>query len=202
MNDASPGNAPAPKPDEAAAASASVSRPDLISVLALAVSVFALAIGAWQTRLMQSQARAGVWPYLAIGYTYSSNVDTNAYLWTIDNNGVGPARVQSVKLSLDGKPMRNWDEVLSALGTPKRPNMATTSFAGAVIPPNTNRETTIAAIRVHDRELATLFKNAIERFRMDICYCSVYDDCWTAHWQQWQVDAVDRCTNDGVQFEQ
>lgn len=178
------------------------SRPDLISMLALAVSVFALAVGAWQTRLMQSQARASVWPYLAIGYTYTSDVDTNGFIWTIDNNGVGPARVQSVAVGLDGKPMRNWEEMIAALGMHERPSTATTSFAGAVIPPNTNRETTVVALRVHGRELATLFKDAIPRFTMDICYCSVYDDCWVAHWQRWQVDAVDRCPAESVPFEQ
>lgn len=196
----------APPPNEApvppAPPSSSPSRPDLISVFALAVSVFALAIGAWQTRLMQSQARASVWPYLAIGYTYSSNVDSNGFIWTIDNNGVGPARVQSVTVRLDDKPMRNWDEVIAALGMREHASTATTSFAGAVIPPNANRETTVAAVRVHGRELATLFKDAIPRFKMDICYCSVYDDCWVSHWQRWQVDAVDHCRADGVQFEQ
>ncbi len=175
---------------------------DLSSVLALAVSVFALALGAWQTRLMQSQARASVWPYLSIGYTYSNNIDADAFIWTIDNNGVGPARVQSVTLSLDGKPMRNWAEVLAVLGTSKHLNTAITSFAGSVIPPNTNRETTVSAIRVNDQEFGMLFKNAIDRFRMDICYCSVYDECWIAHWQRWRVDPVDRCPVDGVQFEQ
>jgi hypothetical protein len=28
---------------------------------------------------------------------------------------------------------------------------------------------------------------------MDICYCSVYDDCWVAHWQNPKVDAVAGC---------
>jgi hypothetical protein len=189
-------------PNPTPAAPAHRSRPDLVSVFALAVSVFALAIGAWQTRLMQSQARASVWPYLTIGYTYTSNVDVNGFIWTIDNNGVGPARVQSVELSLDGKPMRNWKEVIAALGASGHANTSTSSFAGAVIPPNTNRETTIAAIRANDRELAGLFKNAIARFDMTICYCSVYDDCWIARWQQWRTDAVDRCRTDGVQFQQ
>ena len=85
------------------------SRPQLsniTSAVALAVSVFALAIGAWQTRLMQTQARASVWPYLSIGYTYSSDTDENAFIWRVDNNGVGPARVERVSLSLDGRPMK------------------------------------------------------------------------------------------------
>lgn len=191
-----------PTPDSTTAAPSRLrSRPDLISVLALAVSVFALAIGTWQTRLMQSQARAS-WPYLSIGYTYTSGVDADAFLWTIDNNGVGPALVQSVSMRLDGKPMRNWNEVLVALGSKQRANMATTSFAGSVIPPSTNRETTISAIRANDHDVAALFKGAIQRFRMDICYCSVYDDCWVAHWQRWRAEAVDRCPAVDVPFEQ
>ena len=67
-----------PQPSEAARSR----RPqlsNLTSGLALAVSVFALAIGTWQTRLMQTQARASVWPYLSIGYTYSSDTDENPY---------------------------------------------------------------------------------------------------------------------------
>ena len=38
---------------------------------------------------------------------------------------------------------------------------------------------------------------------MDICYCSVYDECWVAHWQKTRVDAVARCETEGlVQFEE
>ena len=171
------------------------------SALALAVSVFALALGAYQTRLMQSQARASVWPYLSIGYSYTSNVDKDAFIWTVNNNGVGPAKVESVTLTLDGKPMKRWEEVLVALGVATTPSTAMSSIGGEVIPPNTNRETTIAPIKVHEREAARLFKAAEKRFRMDVCYCSVYDDCWVAHWQQAKVDPVARCEAVGTQFE-
>lgn len=171
-----------------------ISLSDLGSAVALAASVFALALGAYQTRLMQTQARAGVWPYLSIGYTYSNNVDRDAFIWTVNNNGVGPARVESVKVSLDDKPMRDWAQMLVALGADSTvSSMATSSIGGEVIPPSTNRETTVAPIRLNERTVAKLFKAAEHRFRMDICYCSVYEDCWIAHWQQSRVDAVDRC---------
>jgi hypothetical protein len=172
--------------------------PNLSSVVALAVSVFALLIGAYQTQLMQTQAHASVWPYLAMGYTYSNDVHRDAYIWTIDNNGVGPAKVEYVMLSLDGKPIRRWDEVLSAFGVEKRPSMATTELKGVVIVPNTNRETTIQAIKIHSVEVAAQFKQATERFAMDICYCSVYDDCWIAHWQKAKVDPVAQCDATGL----
>jgi hypothetical protein len=167
------------------------------SALALAVSVFALALGAYQTRLMQSQARASVWPYLSIGYSYTNGVDKSAFIWTVNNNGVGPARIESVALTLDGKPMKNWPQVLETLGVTTQPSTAMSSIGGEVIPPNTNRETTIAPITVNEREAAKLFKLAEHRFGMDICYCSVYDECWIAHWQQSRVDAAARCESGG-----
>ena len=167
--------------------------PELTSALALAVSIFALAIGAWQTRLMQSQARASVWPHLEIGYTYNSNVDENGFLWRIDNNGVGPARIETIALTFDGKPMRHWRDALEALGFKGELHMSTSSLAGEVIPPSLNRETAIEALRVNQRELAAAIKQNATRFGMDICYCSVYDDCWVAHWLKPKPDPVARC---------
>jgi hypothetical protein len=167
--------------------------PNLTSMLALAVSIFALAIGAWQTRLMQSQARASVWPHLSIGYTYNTNVDENGFIWSIDNNGVGPARIERIAVTLDGKPMKTWKDVLLALGFHGEMRVSTTSFSGDVIPPSLNRETAIAAIRINTADAAATFKAAVPRFTMDICYCSVYDDCWVAHWQSPKVESVARC---------
>jgi len=189
---------PTPTPRNAEHSARRGTLSNLTSGLALSVSIFALAIGAWQTRLMQGQARASVWPFLSIGYSYSSNTDTDGFVWHIDNNGVGPARIEAVSLSLDGKPMKNWVDVMKTLGATSPINVSTTSFNGDVIPPSLNRETTIKAIRVHQREVAALFKGAVDRFKMDVCYCSVYDECWMAHWQQSKVDAVERCAADGV----
>jgi hypothetical protein len=171
---------------------------ELTSGLALAVSIFALAIGAWQTRLMQTQARASVWPHLEIGYTYNSNVDENAFLWRVDNNGVGPARIETVTLALDGKPMRHWQAFIEALGFKGPQRTSTTSIAGEVIPPSLNRETAIEALRVNQRDLAAALRQGSDRFRMEICYCSVYDDCWIAHWQKTKPDPVATCKADAA----
>ena len=181
-----------PEPSNGAARRLATSS-NVASTLALAVSIFALAIGAWQTRLMQSQARSSVWPHLSIGYTYNSKVDENGFVWNVDNNGVGPARIDTVAVALDGKPMKTWKDVLKALGFHGELRVSTTSFSGDVIPPSLNRETAISAIRINEADAAALFKAAVPRFTMDICYCSVYDDCWIAHWQNPKVDAVARC---------
>ncbi|MEP7044278.1 MAG: hypothetical protein ABI843_14535 [Dokdonella sp.] len=173
---------------------------NLGNLLALCVSLLALVIGAYQTHLMQGQARASVWPYLTIGTTYTNDADTDGFILQIDNFGIGPAKVGSVKLALDGKPLRSWEEVLDVLGV-ESVNYSTSSLSGDVIPPNLNRETTIGAIRVNEREAAKVFNDAKSRFSLEICYCSVYDECWISRWQRAGVEPVARCTAPEVPFE-
>jgi hypothetical protein len=180
------------------------------SVLALGASFLALSIGAYQarimnvqTQLMQKQARAAVWPYISIGYSISDQGEKLGYTWQIDNDGVGPARIESVTMSLDGKPMHSWDEVFRAIFGNAAVPATYTQFDGKVIAPNTNRETTIDAMRILTLEQAKVFYKAQDRFKMAICYCSVYDECWIANRQESQVQPVDRCDTAGtVQFEE
>ena len=49
------------------------------SVAAIGISALALAIGVYQTRLMQAQARASVWPYVKIGFGYADNGDSPGF---------------------------------------------------------------------------------------------------------------------------
>jgi hypothetical protein len=134
------------------------------SVLALGASFLALSIGAYQarimnvqTQLMQKQARAAVWPYISIGYSISDQGEKLGYTWQIDNDGVGPARIESVTMSLDGKPMHSWDEVFRAIFGNAAVPATYTQFDGKVIAPNTNRETTIDAMRILTLEQAKVF---------------------------------------------
>jgi hypothetical protein len=179
------------------------------SALALAVSFLALSLGAYQarlmnvqTRLMQSQARASVWPYVSIGYSISDAGEKPGYTWEINNDGVGPARIESVTMSLDGKPVHSWKEVFRALFGDAPVTATYSQIYGKVLPPNTNRPTTIEAVRILSQDQARIFHAAQDRFDMTICYCSVYDDCWIAHRQQPEVQSVDHCELSGTeQFE-
>lgn len=179
------------------------------SALALVVSFLALSLSAYQarqmseqTRLMQSQARASVWPYLSIGYSLSDAGEKRGYIWQIDNDGVGPARIESVTMTLDGKPVRGWGDVFRALYGDATVGATYSQVYGKVLPPNTNRDTTIEAVHILDPAQARTFFDARDRLDMTICYCSVYDDCWIAHRQDPDVKRVERCERSGVQFEE
>jgi hypothetical protein len=171
------------------------------SVVAIAISALALAIGAYQTRLMQAQARASVWPYVKIGFGYAESGESAGFNIHIQNNGVGPAIVKSVRVFLDDKPLHGWLDAYPILlghgeGHPKLEGLS-----GVVIPPSTNRETDVHAIRIGEPDQAAKFFDAVDRFKIDICYCSVYDECWTAHWLVSKVDVTAVCQESKDEFD-
>ena len=184
---------------------------DIASFVAVSLSVLALATSAYQsklmrdqTQLMQAESRASVWPSVAIGENDTHTPTEDMFTWRVDNNGVGPAKIESVQVSLDGKPYRNWKDVSAAL-VPDHPFHAQqSSIHDTVLPASINRETTVELVKLTDPILARAFHDAQPRFQIAICYCSVYDDCWIANVQQRvSQPSVDRCETAGtVQFEQ
>jgi hypothetical protein len=182
---------------------------ELSSLFALAISSLALALGVYQARLMnvqtalmQRQSRASVWPYVSIGYSIKDAGDQRGYTWEINNDGVGPARIESVTVNVDGKPVSSWKDVFRTVFGEASVDATYSQIYGKVLPANTNRETTIEAVRILDVDQAKAFYAAQRRIEMTICYCSVYEDCWVAYRQTPKVQSVDRCETEGlIQFE-
>lgn len=184
---------------------------DIASFVAVSLSVLALCTSAYQsmlmrdqTRLMQTESRASVWPAVAIGENDTQSPTAELFTWRVDNNGVGPAKIESVQVSVDDKPYRTWKEIGTML-VPDHPFHAQqSSINGIVLPPSLNRETTIEMVKLTDPPLARAFHDAQARFKIEICYCSVYDDCWVANiMDRVKQPSVDRCdTANTVQFEQ
>ena len=184
---------------------------ELSSLFALAISALAFALGVYQarlmneqTRLMQTEARASVWPYVSIGYAISDEAGENGgYTWQVSNDGVGPARIESVTLAVDGKPIARWKDLFRAVfGEDVAIDATYSQIYGKVLPPSTNRETTIDAVHVYDIAQAKAMFAAQNRFDMRICYCSVYGECWIARQRVADVTPVARCETEGTtQFE-
>ncbi len=179
------------------------------SLLALTVSAMALAVGSYQTflmqrqtRLMQVQARASVWPRVDISYAYDDSGSNAGFRLRLENNGVGPAIVRWVRVTMDGKAIHHWTQVLSAVIDAK--GTAHAEFSGVrnvVIPPSTNRDTLITALSVHDADIAKKIYDARDRLDMEVCYCSVYEDCWTSSWKDSQKQPTAVCRSSGGDFD-
>jgi hypothetical protein len=86
-----------PPPPSAAASRWSTDR--IVSLSAMAVGICSLFITLYQTYLTRQAQSASVLPYLAFGIT--SN-DDGAFV-TLRNDGLGPARLESVRVHFRGK---------------------------------------------------------------------------------------------------
>jgi hypothetical protein len=147
-------------------------------MVAIFISALALILGAYTAHLQREQTRATVWPRLQIG---RSNNPTESV--SIENAGVGPAEVRSFGAWVDGQPKRNWKEVLDALPSAKGAKVigATMKTIHAQV---FRSGAEYELIRLHfdpaadPKAIEQLHRDLGSRLRLNVCYCSVLDECW------------------------
>src|SRR5690348_1961317 len=165
----------------------------LVGFLALLVAGYTAYIARYTANVQLKQVQAQVWPYLIVG-----NNDLTQSL-VVDNKGMGPAIVRSVQVRIDGKPQRNWNQLVATLGMSKH-HFAQTTVNQYVLSPGEQ----LQAIRFPDKDLWQQFHDAaMNRLSVDICYCSTLGECWVSRngnvigpasmALQLQVKRVDQC---------
>lgn len=70
----------------------------------------AMIVSLYQANLARAQLRASAWPYLSQGNCSG----TGNYQWVVANDGIGPAKVGSFRVTVDGHPTRTWNAAVSA----------------------------------------------------------------------------------------
>jgi hypothetical protein len=152
-----------------------------LSASAGLVALCALGISFYQAYLTREQQRASVWPRLDLMMTTGGP----AYARMVRNQGLGPALVRSVEVTVDGRPVRRWGEVARLLLGDSADAMiardSTLTFEvntvtrGLVIQPGT----TVYHLRVENSPIVRRVERAAaRRLRTRVCYCSLYNDCW------------------------
>ena len=146
----------------------------VIAVCALFVSSLATTATWWQSRVVAQQLSSQVWPYLSVQTTY----DSSSVALTIANEGLGPARVRSIVLLLDGKPRRKLTDVLDAIAPAlhrKLHGQFTDVARGSVI----RVGGTITLFRIGDRAVMSALVRNYKRMDLSVCYCPIIPgDCW------------------------
>lgn len=137
-------------------------------VIASLIGLLALLVSGYTAYVQREQVRAEVWPYLALAHQ-----DLDARL-SVFNKGVGPARVQGVRLTVDGKPQQDWAHALAALGL-QGTDYGHSTFSGTVLAPGE----TLAVLILPDVDAYARFHKAMNAHGLlDYCYCSTLDECW------------------------
>lgn len=147
-----------------------MSVPELtVALSAILVSLCALGVSLYETRLMREQQRAAVWPYIEI---LPSNNSEGSSL-NLFNKGTGPAKIHGVTVSNGDTVWKSWRELLDSLPGDNSIRFSYSTMHGRVLASNDALE----AIRMPARDAANVGPY-LQNIDISICYCSVYDDCW------------------------
>lgn len=146
-----------------------------LSIAVGLAAIVAVLVSLYQANLAQKQLRASAWPYISQGNSYTPN---NPYHFVVSNQGIGPARIKSFRVLVDGRPVPTWNAAVRTLTGEGEPALVYSFFGrGSVL------------VAGSDRSLLTLpsggraekfWVEAQQRLHTQVCYCSVYDECWLA----------------------
>jgi hypothetical protein len=178
----------------------------MVALAALVTSVvsiwLAISQGDDMARLVQAQS----WPF--VGFS-SGNTGTDALTgarkrslsFSVENLGVGPAKIRSFEISIDGRPVTDHTALISAahgaaVAEPLRDDLPILSTAvnGRVLRPGE----TITFLRwdhdpTVDAPWTALDRARFGRLGLRVCYCSVFDECWIGTLQSTEAEPVAAC---------
>jgi len=142
----------------------------LVPFSAFLVSICAIVISVVEVRVMDDQKQASVWPRV---FT-ARNTGPDLFQVMVKNAGVGPAQIKYVEVLVDGKVQKLWSEVYKKITSDDKGGFRQGTLTNNVITPGE----TIFPLTVNG-EGANKFNGNIKRLRIKLCYCSIYEQCWT-----------------------
>lgn len=161
----------------------------VVAVLAVVIGVCTMIVYIYQANIMSKQIQAATWPYVEIVYSSTSN----QFAINVKNKGAGPAIVKKALVRLNDvsypDTQKNIDSVASLVSGERHILSSYTNVNNRVMSPGE----VINFIEVSDStSVAALLKGLRkQKVSLVICYCSVFDECWTV--QDGKVTECDDC---------
>lgn len=169
----------------------------VLSVVGVFIAVVALYAALTESEAVRQQTSAAVWPFVQVSVVDFDSAETAGFTLSLINAGVGPAKIRSVRMTLDGEPMRDWAAVVAHLGGVLDDQVSRSSVSGRVLSPDERLD----MISVTDPDLARQFQAATANPENAIsyCYCSIFDECWLADSRRDALDpeSVEVCPDFG-----
>lgn len=160
-----------------------------IALSAITISVISLFVAIEHGKTEEKLVAANSWPFLIMqssenGLTAGSRVID----LKLQNSGVGPAQVQSFDVMLDGRPVRNHEELmerccaLQPMSLDKQVQFGLLSQNAPVGVLSARDGVDVLAWRERPgiQQVWDALNVSRHRHRFKACYCSVLDECWTS----------------------
>jgi hypothetical protein len=181
-----------------------------VALSALLISLTSLIVAIVHSQTLERMADANAklvetnsWPFLAYGTSNNNGVITLA----VENDGVGPAKIESVELRWKKRPYANSVEFLKACCgfVPKSASLENDLMKGRVL--RAGQTITFLVVPQTAMDQKTVGQLNVARLSSDltvnVCYCSVFDECWTEDVVRFSLRPrqVDRCSQPDVPYE-
>jgi len=156
----------------------------LLALTAVLVSAISLYVATDNGRSMERLVAANSWPNLQFDTSVTrGDTEGSAKLSLgVKNNGVGPARLETLEIWHDDTPLKNADELgrwLKELGGGRSliAQLEGSTVIGNVL--GADGETEMVALSTIEGEAwGQVFIKAASSIESRMCYCSVFDDCY------------------------
>jgi hypothetical protein len=143
------------------------------------IGLLALFVSAYTVYVQRQQLKVQAWPRLTLELEADRAAPAGRSRATLllRNRGVAPAEIRAMRLSLGGRDMTDWLDWLTAVG--QRQGVKTISFDEATTPVGMVLGVGQDLVLLGTESLPTqAMLNADAESSIDVCYCSVLDDCW------------------------
>ena len=182
-----------------------------LALSAMFVSIVSLAVAVHHGKAMDRLVAANSWPFL----TYSTdNMDPQGVRrisLKVENDGVGPARVQTFEVWWQGEAVSTAPELLRRCcmtdsqtpidsPTARSLNLVIGQVASRVI--RAGEAETFLSLELKDANGDIWHRLDVARLqlKMRACYCSVFDECWETDLEQTNARRVRSCAAPKVPF--
>lgn len=135
----------------------------MIAWSALLIGVVTAFTSIYSAYIDRTYARASVWPRLEIFRSFNSQ----GFSYSVTNNGTGPALIKYAKVKDGTKYIERWSDVKKFEG------IRQSHIGNRILSP---QNTIIPLSYKGDNTQA--FLNADKLIAIELCYCSIYQECW------------------------
>ena len=150
---------------------------------ALMVSGISLYVAVHHGQTMEKLVEANSFPNIEVTTTVGQSAlpENVVFKITVENTGVGPARVETVELWDAGKPMISPDQIIHAIevsgdGRPLAAGVSGETVIGSLLGVGKSRN--VVALEMQSPTWDASAARFLTRFRSRVCYCSVFDECY------------------------
>jgi hypothetical protein len=187
----------------------------VLALSAMFVSVVSLVVAIEHGRTMERMAdansrmvEANSWPFVDFE-THNLDEQGNADVrLVLRNQGIGPARIQTLEMWYDGQPVASPGDLMKACcqtSPAKREHREKTTWSFGLAAPSILRagdhsDFFALAQNKEDADVWERFNVARDKIKVRICYCSVFDECWAGSGTTTEADRVPSCPVPAVPF--